>query len=420
MQQDTPKSPWGRASPSAGPVTAAPEDTPPDSLTTQFVGRRRRLFWLALKTGGLTVLTLGCYRFWMKSRLRRWYWSSIRIGGLPLEYTGTPLEKLLGFLIAVVILAFYIGVVNLLLMFASFSLLQGNTAAYLLSFVGVIPIWFYAQYRARRYVLARTRWRGLRFGLEPGAWGYAFRALGHWLLTLCSLGLLWPRMTFKLEQYRTNRTFFGDHRMQQGGRWTMLYPGASLVFVACLVGIGGLLPLGAGATGLTVLVYLLAGMMLLYGVIRYRVRSLILLTRHKTLDGVGLTLRASPGRVLWIYVAGYTLSGLCTLIPLVALLAAVLVLLPTGVQINLGLDSLPSLGEGRWLFTALGVGLYFSVFLLWSASTHALVTMPLLRHYAQGLTITGPERLGAVRQRPRDPHEEAEGFAEALDVGASI
>ena len=106
------------------------------------------MFWLALKTSFLTVLTLGLYRFWMKTRLRRWYWSAIRPGGSPLEYTGDPLEKLLGSLIAVVFLAFYIGIVNLLLMFLSFSLFQGNVAAYFLSFLGVIPLWFFARYRA--------------------------------------------------------------------------------------------------------------------------------------------------------------------------------------------------------------------------------------------------------------------------------
>ena len=151
-----------------------------------FVGNRSALFWLALKSGFWTVLTLGFYRFWMKTRLRRWYWSSIRPGGHPLEYVGDPLEKLLGFFIAVVILTFYIGIVNLLLMFVSFSFFQSSFIGYFASFLGVIPVWFYAQYRARRYVLGRTRWRGVRFGLEPGAWGYAWRALVHWLITICT------------------------------------------------------------------------------------------------------------------------------------------------------------------------------------------------------------------------------------------
>jgi uncharacterized membrane protein YjgN (DUF898 family) len=200
-------------------------------VPTDFAGARGPLFRLALRTGLLTVLTLGFYRFWMKTRLRRYYWSSVRPGGHPLEYVGDPMEKLLGFLIAVVALAFYIGIVNLILMYLSFALLHGNVTAYALSFVGVIPIWFYAMYRARRYVLARTRWRGLRFGVEPGAWGYAGRALLHWGLTILSLGLLWPRMTFLLEKYKIDRTFFGNQRLHQGGRWQMLYP----VFVPALL-----------------------------------------------------------------------------------------------------------------------------------------------------------------------------------------
>ena len=37
-----------------------------DTLGTEFVGRRSALFWLALKTGALTILSLWMYRFWMK------------------------------------------------------------------------------------------------------------------------------------------------------------------------------------------------------------------------------------------------------------------------------------------------------------------------------------------------------------------
>ena len=97
------------------------------NLSTDFQGKRSRVFKMSFLMGLLTVLTLGFYRFWMKTRLRRYYWSSIRPGGHPLEYVGDPLEKLLGFFIAAVILAFYIGVVNLILMLVSFSLFDGNT-----------------------------------------------------------------------------------------------------------------------------------------------------------------------------------------------------------------------------------------------------------------------------------------------------
>ena len=82
-------------------------------LDGEFIGDRGRVFGLALKTGLLTVLTLGLYRFWMKTRLRRWYWSGVRVGGAPAEYTGDPLEKLLGFLIAVAFLALNRGLYNI-------------------------------------------------------------------------------------------------------------------------------------------------------------------------------------------------------------------------------------------------------------------------------------------------------------------
>ncbi len=392
----------------------------PDPLSTEFVGRRWPLFWLTLKTGLLTVLTLGLYRFWMKTRIRRWYWSAIRPGGHPLEYVGDPFEKLLGFLIAVVFLAFYIGIVNLLLMFASFTLFHGNVAAYLVSFVGVIPLWFYAQYRARRYILARTRWRGLRFGLEPGAWGYAGRALVHWLVTILSLGLLMPRMTFWLEKYRTDRTFFGTERFEQGGRWTMLYRAMRPLFVAAILLLATITVFLTTQDPLpTALLGALGSILFVYGLVHYRVESLRLLTNEKRLAGVQLAVDPSALRVFWITAFGYLLTGLAILIP-GGILGGLFVLVQFPDQFatdpNLAfLSALP-----RWTLVLASVLLYFTIFLLWSALTHVFVTLPVMRHYAARLTIAGPHHLTSIRQRPRDSAEQAEGFAEALDVGASL
>lgn len=372
--------------------------------------------------GVLTVLTLGIYRFWMKTRLRRWYWSGTRIGGHPLEYVGDPFEKLLGFLIAVVILAFYIGVVNLLLMFASFSLFQDNVAAYFASFAGVVPIWFFAQYRARRYVLARSRWRGLRFGLEPGAWGYALRALWYWGLTIVSAGLLWPLMTYRLEQYRTDRTFFGDTRLRQGGRWTMLYGSMRWLFVAGIAGAAAAVALASESWPAGISLALLAGVLALFGLVYYRVDSLRRLTATKSLGEARLSLEARPMRVLLILFFGYLLAGIVVSMPAGVLGFMILAVQAAETLGDLGLQDVPFTTEGlnRWVMVGISVLLYFAIFLLWSALTHALVTMPVWRHYADGLTLHRPETLDAVRQRPRDAHTEAEGFAEALDVGASL
>lgn len=393
----------------------------PDEVILEgtFAGKRWAVLWLALKSGIFTVLTLGLYRFWMKTRLRRWYWSAIRVGGHPLEYVGDPLEKLLGFLIAVVILAFYIGIVNLLLMFASFALFQGNFAAYLLSFVGVIPLWFFARYRARRYVLARTRWRGIRFGLLPGAWGYAWRALVHWLITIGSVGLLWPRMTFYLEKYRTDRTYFGTAHLVQDGKWTMLYrPFLPFVLGAAIIAIGVLAGFLGTATPAVIFVMIgsaLAG----YGVVHYHVRSIRLLTRHKTVDGVILTADPRPWRVLWIYGVGYSMAGFIALILLIPFTIGALITVE-----RLGFDLVPNMGAletlPQWILTGSSIAMYFAFFLLWAALGHGFVMMPLMRHFAETFVVVDQGGLANIRQRARDEFDEAEGFAEALDVGAGI
>ena len=386
-------------------------------VPTDFAGHRGPLFRLALRTGVLTVLTLGFYRFWMKTRLRRYYWSSVRPGGHPLEYVGEPLEKLLGFLIAVVALAFYIGIVNLILMYLSFALLQGNVTAYALSFVGVIPIWFYATYRARRYKLARTRWRGLRFGVEPGAWGYAGRALLHWGVTLLSLGLLWPRMTFALEKYKIDRTFLGNQRLHQGGRWQMLYrPFLPALLCAVLVAAGILLSEAGQGAGALLAVAGAAG--LLPAAVHYRVQSARLLADHRTAGPIGLVARPRTGRVIGIYAGGYALI----LLALGGLIFAAIIALGTVFGVAAAtlanLEDLPELPA--WIPALLGVASYFTIFLLWGVLGHVFVTLPLWRHYAETLTVTGTENLSALRQRPRDAFAEAEGFAEALDLGAAI
>lgn len=391
-------------------------------LATDFAGKRGPLFRLALKTSLLTVLTLGIYRFWMRTRLRRYYWSSVRPGGHPLEYVGEPLEKLLGFLIAVVILAFYIGVVNLVLMFFSFAVLHGNVTAYALSFVGVVPLWFFALYRARRYVLGRTRWRGLRFGVDPGAWGYAWRALVHWTITILTLGALWPRMTFWLEKYRTDRTWIGTSQLEQGGSWKMLYAPFWPLLLTVVLAAAGIFAIGAE---LPVLPWLLvpAAFTFLPALVNYRVHAFRLLANHKTAGSLGLVSQPRVARVLGIYVGGYLLVFLGMLLAMLGLATVVSLAVGAFAATAMSFETLANLDVGSvpiWIGTGVAVAGYFIVFLMWGALRHVFVTMPLWKHYAETLTVTGAEDLSTLRQRRRDEFREAEGFADALDLGAAI
>ena len=391
-------------------------------LQTEYVGRRGQLFRLALVTSVLTVLTLGLYRFWMKTRLRRYYWSAIRPSGQALEYVGEPLEKLLGFLIAVVFLAFYIGIVNLILMFLSFALLNDSFWAYGVSLIGVIPIIFYARYRARRYILARTRWRGVRFGMEQGAWGYSWRAMLHWLVTIISGGLLWPRMTFWLEKYRADRTVFGLERFTQGGRWQMLYRPFLPMLSGLMIILAGVIVATESGPLIGAPIIALGALFAIYGLAHYKAHSFRLLSNTKHLGAIGFISAPRPWRVLRIYLLGYTLVSVGMTVLAIALGAALVFLLEIfGLTLTENLE-IADVGASVpfWVSTTFTVLVYFAIFIFWGVLGHVLVTLPLARHFAETLQITGAANLPAVRQRDRDELAQAEGFAEALDVGAAI
>jgi uncharacterized membrane protein YjgN (DUF898 family) len=421
-------------------------------LPVYFTGSRGALFWLALKTGFLTVITLGFYRFWMKTRMRRWFWSAIRPGGHPMEYVGDPWEKLLGFFIAVVILTFYIGIINLVVMFVSFSVFSSASLGYLASVVGVIPLWFYAQYRARRYVLARTRWRGVRFGLEKGAWGYAWRALAHWAVTVLTLGLLWPRMTFWLEKYVTDRTYFGSARLHQGGHWTMLYRAAIPFVLSLFVMAAGAIwvfwldpivvsadittdgvmrsieeMMDGGAAALPVVgverlgIFLIGIIGLFYGAIHYRFVSKRLMANHKTTEGITLHSRLSGPRVVSIYVLGSFIAYLTLVLGIVGLVIFAIITLGPSAMLGGAMGDFGSAADLPQIVAVPIIAVfYLSIFLMWNVLYSTFVTFPLMRHMTQTLSLPQRHGLRGISQRARDEFAEAEGFAEALDLGAAI
>jgi len=370
-----------------------------------------------------------------------------------MEYTGDPWEKLLGFCIAVVVLTFYIGILNLLLMFVSFSVFENSFVGYGLSFAGLIPLWFYASYRSRRYVLGRTRWRGLRFALEPGAWAYTGRAVIHWAVTILTLGLLAPRMTFYLEKFRTDRTVFGDLRLYQGGRWWMLYRAMIPLFVVAAATGGYVWWLWVGdplvsdpdviefadifederltVEELQAMPGLNAPERLLwisaiiaavfYACVHYYWASRRILANHKTAGGLSFVSKLRAPRVFWIYCMGYFIATWILILGLFAIVTSTAFAI--GVErlafgTEFGVEGLEHLPE--WVaYVALGM-LYFAIFLLWAAVHIAFVTYPIQRHMALSLSVSNAAELTNVSQRKRDEFAEAEGFAEALDLGAAI
>ena len=393
------------------------------AIHPRYHGESGPLFWLALKTSLLTLVTLGIYRFWAKTRIRKYFWSSVVGEGDGFEYTGTGLEKLLGFLVAVVVLAIYLGIFQAFLYFVGLSLV--TESVFSVVFLATLPLIFFAQYRARRYRLARTRWRGLRFGAESAAWGYMFRACGHLLLVMITLGILLPRQTFYLEKFVTDRTWYGNAKFEQTGKWTALFPAAIHVYIGGAIIICGSVLLGIGAArfeslpedsiptpAVAAIPILIVGYIwLVIATAVYRIRSFAYLANNKVLDG-NIRFEALPNPttvVMWVIV-GYLKTGL-------VLGLAFLVLAFFGAVVA-GAFTSEDAGEGFRILLTLFMILGFLV--TWRALSLVWVTQPILEHIVQSVTIRNAEALDAIRQRAADAGADAEGFADALDVGGGI
>jgi uncharacterized membrane protein YjgN (DUF898 family) len=172
----------------------------------RFLGQRRAYWRLLVRGAGLLIVTLGIYRFWLATDVRRFLWSNTEVAEETLEYTGTPFELLIGFLVAIAILipvyaGFFIAALDL----GPIGQMSGVIAFAGLGFLGR-----YAIFRARRYRLTRTIYRGLRFHQEGSAWAYAFRTVAWWAVTALTIGLAYPFQLASLERYKMRHTFYGD------------------------------------------------------------------------------------------------------------------------------------------------------------------------------------------------------------------
>ena len=405
------------------------------AVTARYTGIGSSLFGLALLNGLFTILTLGIYRFWGKTRIRRYIWSSVDLGGNRPEYTGTGLEKFLGFLVAVVVLAIYLGLVQLILFyFGMHFVLEPKSEAQALmqiavvyiSLFAIMPLMIFARYRARRYMMARTRFMGIRFGMEKGAWGYVWRAIAHGALTVVTLGILLPRQTFWLEKYKTDRSWYGDQKFTQDGRWTGLYGAMRHVLIGALLVVFGV---GAGiaasviaegergggmpAMGVIAMALMVGGMLwAAIGYIYYRIHAYRYLMDNTVLMGRRI-FRAEPrtGRVVAIYLLG---SLALSLILIGAFIIAG-VIIATSYGPNMAAGAAP--GIVPVVITAL---LYVLAFLGAGAMSLAFIIQPIIAHFAETLTLTDPSIIDEVQQRAYDPAADAGGFADALDVGAAI
>ena len=186
-------------------------------------------------------------RFWAKTRVRRHIWGSIHVNNEPVEYTGTGKELFLGFLVIflVVFLPISLGAIAISYAFGPKS--QILVGYQLIITLLLVCFYGFAIYRARRYRLSRTVWRGIRAALPGSAMAYSGKYLGALLLNPMTMGWSRPAMNLILAEQMYNDMRFGNQPFSFRGRSGPLYARYALCWFLML---GIIIALIAGGTGL--------------------------------------------------------------------------------------------------------------------------------------------------------------------------
>lgn len=202
---------------SAGNPPAGPEPVRIDYVAHPGLGG------IAISNFFLNLITLSFYRFWAKTRVRRHIWSSVQVNGEPVEYTGTGKELFFGFIVIMALVFLPLTLIGVGLA-AYFGPESAAVVAFQMVFaLALITLYGFAIYRARRYRLSRTVWRGIRGALPGSAMSYSGKYFGSLLLAPMTLGWSTPAMNLILAEQLTNDMRFGNVPFSFSGRSGPLY-----------------------------------------------------------------------------------------------------------------------------------------------------------------------------------------------------
>jgi len=211
-------------------------------------GQRGEMIRLALVNFLWSVATLSVFRFWGRTRIRRMLWGGTTALGDPVEYTGTGKELFLGFLIVMVTV--YLPIVGAFTWAEMLIKDQDPLGPTIVSALYVL-VGFLASaglYRARRYQLSRTCWRGIRGGQGGHAWRFGLMGLAVAVAVPVTLGWALPWGEMWLARYKLRHTRFGDHGFDCDATAAPSYRAFTMLW---FVGVPGMVGAGFLAWGLS-------------------------------------------------------------------------------------------------------------------------------------------------------------------------
>lgn len=391
---------------------AAREPPPPPVAALKFTGENADFRQLVTTGAALELVTLGFYRFWLATRIRAHLWSHTEVDGDALEYLGTARELLIGFLVAVAILApaylayFLVGVVA-----ESYQSLASLPLA--VCYYGFLQ---FAIYRGRRYRLNRTMWRGVRFDMDGSGAAYALKAMGWTVAVFLTLGLLYPWRQAALERAKMRHTFYGGLRGDFAGTGAGLFRALWWLYAAVVAAGASLAALGYLASqkkvpdGAVVLLALCLVLALPFGFAAFRASEW-----KWWVDGLRFGPVSASSRINRGDLVGFYWSTLGLLLMTALFFAAILTGF-VGLGYALGLR-IAEKGGAPTIVMLVPMAILYLGFLLTATAIVRTYTIQRVWKTVAGSTIlVGLDRMGEVFARDDNVSAVGEGIVDGFDV----
>lgn len=222
-------------------ITTAPAAE--DGRGIEFTGNWREYLPIAITNALLTICTLGIYRFWAAARQRRYLWSRTRFIDDSLEWTGTGREMFFGFLLVMCVLVpFFLFFQFLFPALIARGKPEAAFGIFTLFYIALIYLGGFARFRALRYRLSRTYWHGIRGGSDDPGWNYGGEYLGRIALSAMTMFIMFPWAATRLWNTRWKAMSFGPLQFRAGldaeglkGRWAFLYIAPVGFFITVMI-----------------------------------------------------------------------------------------------------------------------------------------------------------------------------------------
>jgi uncharacterized membrane protein YjgN (DUF898 family) len=341
-------------------------------------GRTDELYALLATNVLLKVVTLGFFTFWARTRKRQYFWNRVEFLGDRFEYHGRGIELFLGLLFVAAAILLPLAIVSGLLQLAlpvKFKILSQVAYGIVLLFLTGAGV-----FRATRYRLARTSWRGLRFGLDGRAGLFGRQYLLRMLLMMITLTLYRPWFDAWYHRALLDQAQYGDARVESR-------------------------PEGSGLFGTYFVCWLLAVPTLSLSFAAYRVAFLRHLASRTSLAGLTMRFDARTRDLVKLRVGNFLLYAA---VGVVALGASMVWAKPFLSSSRISLATKPYV-LGAVIFVLFGLAVTSVLPLLWQRR---------MRFFCTHFGVGGVLAVDRIRSAARDDVETGEGLASAFDFDA--